>query len=111
MSQGLPGYPGLETMLPLLLTAVDDGRLTIEDLVLRLHTNPRKVIYTYEFISNIYIYTYAYIYIYITYTLPIYISSAYVYIYITYTLPICIYLDLRAMSIYRLLIHYPHVYI
>jgi dihydroorotase-like cyclic amidohydrolase len=32
-------------MLPLLLTAVDDGRLTIEDLVLRLHTNPRKVMY------------------------------------------------------------------
>ena len=25
-----PGFPGLETMLPLLLTAVNDGRLTIE---------------------------------------------------------------------------------
>ena len=25
-----PGFPGLETMLPLLLTAVHDGRLTIE---------------------------------------------------------------------------------
>mmetsp|Transcript_30549 Transcript_30549/g.73651 ORF Transcript_30549/g.73651 Transcript_30549/m.73651 type:complete len:2104 (+) Transcript_30549:136-6447(+) len=35
-----PGFPGLETMLPLLLTAVSEGRLTIEDLVLRLHTNP-----------------------------------------------------------------------
>ncbi|XP_065831143.1 multifunctional protein CAD-like isoform X2 [Oscarella lobularis] len=38
-----PGFPGLETMLPLLLTAVHDGRLTIEDLILRLHTNPRKI--------------------------------------------------------------------
>lgn len=38
-----PGIPGLETMLPLLLTAVKDGRLTIEDLVLRLHTNPRRI--------------------------------------------------------------------
>jgi len=42
-NQRLPGFPGLETMLPLLLTAVNDGRLTIEDLVLRLHTNPRKI--------------------------------------------------------------------
>ena len=25
-----PGFPGLETMLPLLLTAVHEGRLTIE---------------------------------------------------------------------------------
>lgn len=25
-----PGFPGLETMLPLLLTAVAEGRLTIE---------------------------------------------------------------------------------
>lgn len=25
-----PGYPGLETVLPLLLTAVRNGRLTIE---------------------------------------------------------------------------------
>ncbi|EKX35079.1 hypothetical protein GUITHDRAFT_160213 [Guillardia theta CCMP2712] len=41
--EAVPGYPGLETMLPLLLTAVNDGRLTIEDLVLRLHTNPRKI--------------------------------------------------------------------
>lgn len=28
-----PGFPGLETMLPLLLTAVHDGRLTIEVIV------------------------------------------------------------------------------
>jgi carbamoyl-phosphate synthase / aspartate carbamoyltransferase / dihydroorotase len=38
-----PGYPGLETMLPLLLTAVTDGRLSLEDLILRLHTNPKKI--------------------------------------------------------------------
>ena len=25
-----PGYPGLETMLPLLLTAVSEGRLTLD---------------------------------------------------------------------------------
>ncbi|CAL8315987.1 unnamed protein product [Lota lota] len=38
-----PGYPGLETMLPLLLTAVSDGRLTLDDIVRRLHDNPRKI--------------------------------------------------------------------
>jgi len=38
-----PGFPGLETMLPLLLTAVKDGRLTIDDIILRLHTNPRRI--------------------------------------------------------------------
>ncbi|CAH3149400.1 unnamed protein product [Porites evermanni] len=38
-----PGFPGLETMLPLLLTAVHQGRLTVEDIMLRLCTNPRKI--------------------------------------------------------------------
>lgn len=38
-----PGYPGLETMLPLLLTAVSDGRLTLDDIVRRLYDNPRKI--------------------------------------------------------------------
>lgn len=38
-----PGYPGLETALPLLLTAVDEGRLPLEDLVARLHTNPKRI--------------------------------------------------------------------
>ncbi|XP_071808094.1 multifunctional protein CAD-like [Asterias amurensis] len=38
-----PGFPGLETMLPLLLTAVNDGRLTMEDLIARLYTNPRAI--------------------------------------------------------------------
>uniref|UniRef100_A0A3Q3FYD8 Carbamoyl-phosphate synthetase 2, aspartate transcarbamylase, and dihydroorotase n=1 Tax=Kryptolebias marmoratus TaxID=37003 RepID=A0A3Q3FYD8_KRYMA len=38
-----PGYPGLETMLPLLLTAVSDGRLTLDDIIKRLYDNPRKI--------------------------------------------------------------------
>jgi carbamoyl-phosphate synthase/aspartate carbamoyltransferase/dihydroorotase len=38
-----PGFPGLETALPLLLTAVHEGRLTIEDLIAKMHTNPRKI--------------------------------------------------------------------
>jgi carbamoyl-phosphate synthase/aspartate carbamoyltransferase/dihydroorotase len=38
-----PGFPGLETTLPLLLTAVSQGRLTLDDLILRLHTNPHRI--------------------------------------------------------------------
>lgn len=38
-----PGYPGLETMLPLLLTAVSEGRLSVEDIIQRLYENPRKI--------------------------------------------------------------------
>ncbi len=38
-----PGFPGLETMLPLLLTAAAEGRLTIEDICLRLDENPRRI--------------------------------------------------------------------
>ncbi|KAF0023876.1 hypothetical protein F2P81_024506 [Scophthalmus maximus] len=38
-----PGFPGLETMLPLLLTAVSDGRLTLDDIIRRLYDNPRKI--------------------------------------------------------------------
>ena len=38
-----PGFPGLETSLPLLLTAVHEDRLTIEDLVSRMVTNPRRI--------------------------------------------------------------------
>ena len=38
-----PGFPGLETALPLLLTAVADGRLTLDDLLLRMVTNPRRI--------------------------------------------------------------------
>ena len=42
-SKCCPGFPGLETALPLLLTAVNDGRLTIEDIILRYHTNPKRI--------------------------------------------------------------------
>jgi carbamoyl-phosphate synthase/aspartate carbamoyltransferase/dihydroorotase len=38
-----PGVPGLETMLPLLLTAVADGRLSLERLVELTHEGPRRV--------------------------------------------------------------------
>ncbi len=38
-----PGVPGLETALPLMLTAVDDGRLTLERLVALMATNPRRI--------------------------------------------------------------------
>ena len=39
----LPGVPGVETMLPLLLTAVSDGRLELDDLLLRCVENPRRI--------------------------------------------------------------------
>ena len=38
-----PGFPGLETSLPLLLTAVKDGRLSLDDLVKRSFTNPQRI--------------------------------------------------------------------
>ncbi|CAK1552080.1 unnamed protein product [Leptosia nina] len=38
-----PGFPGLETILPLLLNAVHQGRLTMEDLINKFHRNPRKI--------------------------------------------------------------------
>eukprot|EP00741_Cyanophora_paradoxa_P020923 tig00021319_g20199.t1 len=38
-----PGFPGLETCLPLLLTAVSEGRLTMEQLVQKMYVNPRKI--------------------------------------------------------------------
>ena len=34
---------GIKDALPLLLSAVEDGRLTIDDIVLRLHDNPIKI--------------------------------------------------------------------
>jgi dihydroorotase-like cyclic amidohydrolase len=39
----LPGFPGLETLLPLLLTAVEDGRLTMDDIIQKSVANPRKI--------------------------------------------------------------------
>jgi carbamoyl-phosphate synthase/aspartate carbamoyltransferase/dihydroorotase len=38
-----PGFPGLETLLPLLLTAVREGRLSLEQLVEKSVTNPRRI--------------------------------------------------------------------
>ncbi|MBA3945905.1 MAG: amidohydrolase family protein [Herpetosiphonaceae bacterium] len=38
-----PGLPGLETMLPLLLTAVDDGRLELARLIELTSTNPARI--------------------------------------------------------------------
>jgi dihydroorotase len=38
-----PGVPGVETMLPLLLTAVHDGRLSLDDILLRCVENPRRI--------------------------------------------------------------------
>jgi len=38
-----PGFPGLETALPLLLTAVHEGRMEIDDLILRMSINPRRI--------------------------------------------------------------------
>ena len=38
-----PGFPGLETILPLLLTAVSESRLTVSDLIAKMYTNPKKI--------------------------------------------------------------------
>ena len=38
-----PGFPGLETAVPLLIGAVHEGLLTIDDMVARLHDNPRRI--------------------------------------------------------------------
>ena len=38
-----PGFPGLETLLPLLLTAIDLERLTLDDLIQKSVINPRKI--------------------------------------------------------------------
>ena len=38
-----PGFPGLESALPLLLTAARHGKLTIEDILARCVVNPRAI--------------------------------------------------------------------
>jgi carbamoyl-phosphate synthase/aspartate carbamoyltransferase/dihydroorotase len=38
-----PGFPGLESALPLLMTAVNAGRLTLEEVIFRLDKNPRQI--------------------------------------------------------------------
>lgn len=37
------GVPGLETTLPLLLTAVHEGKLKIDDIIRLCHDNPKKI--------------------------------------------------------------------
>lgn len=37
------GFPGLETILPLLLTAVKDKKLTVNDIIRLTNTNPQKI--------------------------------------------------------------------
>jgi carbamoyl-phosphate synthase/aspartate carbamoyltransferase/dihydroorotase len=38
-----PGFPGLETILPLLLTSVSEGRLTINQILEKMYTNPKRI--------------------------------------------------------------------
>jgi carbamoyl-phosphate synthase/aspartate carbamoyltransferase/dihydroorotase len=38
-----PGFPGLETLLALLLTAMHDGRLTVDAIIQKSVINPRKI--------------------------------------------------------------------
>jgi len=38
-----PGFPGLETAFALYLQAVHAGRLTLEDVMMRMHNNPRRI--------------------------------------------------------------------
>ncbi|MGB7875860.1 MAG: amidohydrolase family protein [Anaerolineales bacterium] len=38
-----PGFPGVETILPLLLTAVDNGRVTVDDIIEKMYTNPKRI--------------------------------------------------------------------
>ena len=38
-----PGFPGLETALPLLLTAIDAGRLTLDDLIQKMYINTKRI--------------------------------------------------------------------
>jgi len=38
-----PGVPGLETALPLMLLAVEEGRLSLDDLIAKMHANPARI--------------------------------------------------------------------
>ena len=38
-----PGFPGVETILPMLLTAVHDRRLTTEQITEKMYTNPKRI--------------------------------------------------------------------
>ena len=43
-----PGFPGVDIALPLYLTAVHEGRLTLDDIVSRMYTNPLKIFHISE---------------------------------------------------------------
>lgn len=38
-----PGFPGLETALPLMLTAMHQGRLSLDTIIEKMYTNPKKI--------------------------------------------------------------------
>jgi carbamoyl-phosphate synthase/aspartate carbamoyltransferase/dihydroorotase len=38
-----PGFAGLQTALPLMLTAVNNGKLTLEQLIEKMYTNPKRI--------------------------------------------------------------------
>jgi carbamoyl-phosphate synthase/aspartate carbamoyltransferase/dihydroorotase len=38
-----PGYPGLETSLPLMLTAVHQGKITLDQVIEKMHHNPKRI--------------------------------------------------------------------
>ena len=38
-----PGFSGLQTALPLMLTAVNNGKLTLEQLIEKMYTNPKRI--------------------------------------------------------------------
>lgn len=38
-----PGVPGLETALPLMLLAVSEGRLSLDELIAKMHSNPARI--------------------------------------------------------------------
>jgi dihydroorotase-like cyclic amidohydrolase len=38
-----PGFPGLETALPLWLTAVASGRLTVDTIIEKMYTSPKRI--------------------------------------------------------------------
>ena len=42
-SEPPPGFPGLETALPLMLEAVHQGRISLDELMLRMSTNVRRI--------------------------------------------------------------------
>lgn len=43
MTKKLPGFPSIEYMVPLFLNAVNNGKLTIKQLIDRLHDNPKRI--------------------------------------------------------------------